>query len=163
MAKTLVSSPTFGPQKFCREFYLCYMFDIVPSYHCMQFQGKLMNHTWENGKKTSFETDFGPFGPHLGPQILFMDFTSTTCYTSLEAIIVCNFKENKRPKLEKMEKKKTSFRTNFGPFVLNLGPKILFHRFYLQCMLDIVASYYKLEKMVKNLVSKPILAPLAQI
>ena len=65
-----------------------------------------MNHTWENGKKTSFETDFGPFGPHLGPQILFMDFTSTACYTSLEAIIVCNFKENKRPKLEKMEKKK---------------------------------------------------------
>ena len=66
------------------------------------------------------------------------------------------------PNLRKW-KKKTSFRTNFGPFVPNLGPKILFHRFYLQCMLDIVASYHKLEKMVKNLVSKPILAPLAQI
>ena len=38
------------------------MLDIVASYYCMQFQGKLMNQTWENGEKTSFGTDFGLFG-----------------------------------------------------------------------------------------------------
>ena len=27
------------------------MLDIVASYDCIQFQRKLMNQTWENGKK----------------------------------------------------------------------------------------------------------------
>ena len=26
------------------------MLDIIASYHCMQFQGKLKKQTWENGK-----------------------------------------------------------------------------------------------------------------
>ena len=38
------------------------MLYIVASYHSMQFQGKLMNQTLENGKKTSFRHNFGPFG-----------------------------------------------------------------------------------------------------
>ena len=34
----------------------------------MQFKGKLMNKTWENGKKkTNFELNFGLFGPNLPP------------------------------------------------------------------------------------------------
>ena len=37
----------------------------------MQFQGKLMKQTWENGKKPSFESDFGSFGPNLGHQNYF--------------------------------------------------------------------------------------------
>ena len=40
-----------GSKTFFHGFYLYYMLDIVASYHCMQFQGKLMNQTWENGKK----------------------------------------------------------------------------------------------------------------
>ena len=47
------------------------MLDIAASYHCMQFQRKLMNQTWENRKKPSFEPDFGPFGPNLGHQLFF--------------------------------------------------------------------------------------------
>ena len=31
----------------------------------MQFKGKLMNQTWENGKKANFGPDFGLFGPSL--------------------------------------------------------------------------------------------------
>ena len=27
------------------------MLDIIASYHCVQFQGKLKSQTWENGKK----------------------------------------------------------------------------------------------------------------
>ena len=38
------------------------MLYIVASYHSMQFQGKLMSQTLENGKKTSFRHNFGPFG-----------------------------------------------------------------------------------------------------
>ena len=40
-----------GPKNFLHGFYLFYMLDIFASYHCMQLQGKLMNQTWENGKK----------------------------------------------------------------------------------------------------------------
>ena len=50
------------------------MLDIVPSYHYMQFKEKLMNQTWENGKKTNFRPDLGFFGPNLGPQFFFMQF-----------------------------------------------------------------------------------------
>ena len=42
------------------------MLDINASYHCMQFQGQIMNQTWENDEKPSFRLDFGPFGPNLG-------------------------------------------------------------------------------------------------
>ena len=37
----------------------------------MQFQGKLINQTLENGKKPSFGPDFGPFDPNSGRQIFF--------------------------------------------------------------------------------------------
>ena len=43
------------------------MLDIVASYHCMQFQGKLMKQTWENRKKSSFGTDFDPLTPKFDP------------------------------------------------------------------------------------------------
>ena len=52
------------------KFYLYWMLDIVASYHCMQFQGNIMNQIWGNGKKPSFGPNFGPSGPNLGQQIL---------------------------------------------------------------------------------------------
>ena len=61
----------FGPKFLFHEFYIYYMWDIVESYHCMQFQGKLINQIWENSKKPSFGPDFGPFDPNLGHQFLF--------------------------------------------------------------------------------------------
>ena len=86
MAKNLVSRPILAPldqvwvpQIFFHEFYLYYMLDIVTSYDCMQFHGKLMNQTWGNGKKPSFESNFGPFDPNLNPQNFFISFTCTAC------------------------------------------------------------------------------------
>ena len=38
------------------------MLDILASYHCMQFQEKLINQTWENGKKNLV---LGPILTHL--------------------------------------------------------------------------------------------------
>ena len=48
------------------------MLDIVTSYHCMQFQGKLMDQTLENGKKPILGTNFSLFGRNLGPPIFFL-------------------------------------------------------------------------------------------
>ena len=33
-----------------------------------------MNQTWENGEKTNFRLDFGPFWPKFGPQNFFRGF-----------------------------------------------------------------------------------------
>ena len=47
---------------------------IVASYQYMQFQGKLTNQTRENGKNPSFGSDFGLFGPNLGPKTFYSRF-----------------------------------------------------------------------------------------
>ena len=46
------------------------MLDIIASYHCMQFQGKITNQTWKNDIKPSFKPDFDPFGPNSDCQSL---------------------------------------------------------------------------------------------
>ena len=46
-------------------------FEILASYTCVQFQGKLMNQIWGNWKKPRFGTDFGSFGLKLGPKFFF--------------------------------------------------------------------------------------------
>ena len=53
-----------------------------------------MNQTLENDKKPNFGLHFGPNLVLIFFFFFFFDFTSTRCYTLLEAIIVCTFKEN---------------------------------------------------------------------
>ena len=50
------------------------MLGIVASYHFMQFQGKLINQTWENDKTPSFGLEFGPFHPNLSSKLFFRKF-----------------------------------------------------------------------------------------
>ena len=71
--------PNLCPKTFFPQFYFYYMLDIVTSYGSMQFQGKLMNQTWENSGKPSFRTDFGPVSPNLDSKIFFINFTYTKC------------------------------------------------------------------------------------
>ena len=47
------------------------MLDIVASYHCMQFQGKLIIQTHENGAKSHFGPDLGLLVPKLGHKLIF--------------------------------------------------------------------------------------------
>ena len=47
------------------------MLDIVAGYHCMQFQGKHMIQTKENGKKPHFRPNSGSLGPNSACQIFF--------------------------------------------------------------------------------------------
>ena len=77
MVKNLVSRPILAPldqiPRPSQIFFVDFTSDIVGSYHCMQFQGKIMNQTWENSKKPSF----GPeFGPNLGHRFFFFFFKS---------------------------------------------------------------------------------------
>ena len=83
-----------APRFFFPQFYFYYMLDIVTSYGSMQFQGKLMNQTWENSEKPSFRTDFDPFSPNLDSKSFFINFTSTTFYVFVQAIIAWIFKKN---------------------------------------------------------------------
>ena len=52
-------------KKFTRRFYIYLVLDIIASYQCMQFQGKLMNQTWENWKEASSEPNCGPLGQNF--------------------------------------------------------------------------------------------------
>ena len=133
MAKNLVSGPILTPSDqiwvpkfFFHEFYLYYMLDIiVASYHRMQFQGQLMNQTRENGKKPSFRTNFGLFGPNFSPKNVFHGF-----YHYYMLYIVASYHcmqlQGKLMSQTWENGKKPSFRTNFDPFGPNLGPKIFF-------------------------------------
>ena len=48
------------------------MLNIVASYHCIQFQGKLMIQTQENGEKPHFGPDLGLLGPKSGREFFFL-------------------------------------------------------------------------------------------
>ena len=52
----------------------------------MQFQGKLMNQTRENGKKPSFGPDFGPPGPKSRHQFFFF-FSKIWLHQSLDIMV----------------------------------------------------------------------------
>ena len=60
-----LGSPIFFFVGFTSIRYLLYN---VVIYHCLQFQGKLVNQTWENDKKPNFRSNFGLYFDH---QILF--------------------------------------------------------------------------------------------
>ena len=50
------------------------MLDIVASYHCMQFQGKRIIQTQENGKKPYLGPDLGPLRKNSGRQFSFQKY-----------------------------------------------------------------------------------------
>ena len=53
------------------------MLAIIASYHCMTFQGKLINQTCENAIKPSFWPEFGPFGPNSRRQYFSKNLASS--------------------------------------------------------------------------------------
>ena len=54
------------------------MLYIVESYYCVQFQGKLMNQTWENDKTPNFKPDFAPLAQMWVQKLFFVEFTLYT-------------------------------------------------------------------------------------
>ena len=53
-----------------------------------------MNQTRENKEKLNFGSDFGLFDPNLGSKNFFVGFNSTSSWTWIQAIILCNLKKN---------------------------------------------------------------------
>ena len=70
------------------------MLGIVPSYHCMQFEEKVMESKFEKRQKTSFQIQFWLVWPKFGPQFFFREFTSTRYQTLLQGITLNNLKDN---------------------------------------------------------------------
>ena len=66
-----IFSQNLDSKNFFYEFYFHYMLDIIATYHCIQFQGKLKNQTWEKVQQSSSGTNFSPFWPKFEPQKLF--------------------------------------------------------------------------------------------
>ena len=95
------------------------MLDITASYHCIQFQEKLMNQSWENGKKPSFGTDFGSFGLNR-LQIFFVILPLPDVRQSFK---LCMQFQGKLMNLTLENGKKSSFMQHFGPFDASLGRK----------------------------------------
>ena len=94
----------FGLQKFF--FVVSTLLNIVVSYHCIQFQGKLINQTRKNDKKASFRSNFVLFLQIFDPQKSFLWFLPLPdvihCYQlSLYAIS----RKTKEPNLRKWQKK----------------------------------------------------------
>ena len=63
-----VLTQIWSPKSFLWVLPKHYMLHIVASYHCMHFQGKLINQSWENGKKPIFGPHFVPVDQNLGPK-----------------------------------------------------------------------------------------------
>ena len=77
------------------RFQLCYMLGIVSSCNLVQYQGKLMNQTWENCKKPSL----GPIVAHLAhiraANLLFSKlWLHQSPLVSQPAIIMDNIRKN---------------------------------------------------------------------
>ena len=75
------------------------MLDIVPSWNAVQYQGKLMMQTWENGKKPKFRPNFGSPKNFLWllPLLVIGDSSKLSSYDS--------------------------FKSNFGSFGSHLDPQ----------------------------------------
>ena len=129
------------------------MLYIVGSYYCMHFQGKLMNQTCENGKKPSFCSDFGHFGPNMGPQIFFSRIlllldVRHCCKSSLYAISRKTNEQNLRKWQEK-----PSFVPDFGLFDPNLNHQFFFFSKIWICQsLDIMVSYHHVQYQKKLII-----------
>lgn len=87
--------PYLDPQNFFRRFHLYEMLDIFASYHCMQFQWKLMIQTQENGEKT-----------HFGSNLMFL--SKIWLFQSQDVIIMVSYHH-----VQNQEKVITKSRENF--------------------------------------------------
>ena len=83
--------PNLGPQNFLHRFYMYKMLDIVTSCHCIQFQGKLIIRTQENGKKPHFGPDLVLLGSNSGSQIFFKNLASSV--TRYHGQLLCTISE----------------------------------------------------------------------
>ena len=95
MAKNQGSGQSLSPlaENIFPYIYLYYMLDSVARYHCMQFQGKLINQTWENSKKASFGPDFGPVCANLGSHFFSLKNLTSSVTRYYGQLLSCTISE----------------------------------------------------------------------
>ena len=111
----------------------------------MQFKGKLMNQTWENGEKPNFRPHLNPFGPNLPPPQFF--FHGFYLYLMLDIIVSCNRLEfQEKPMIQIQENgEKSHFGSDLGPLGPNSVRQDFFSKIWLRQLLDIMVSYYHVQ------------------
>ena len=125
------------------------MLGIVASYHCIQFQRKIMNQTFKNGRKPSFGPDFGlVWAPRFFSWILPLLDVRHCSKISLYAIS----RKTIAPNLRKCQKKLVS-----GPILASLAQirwtKFFFFFFFFFCKsLDIMVSYHQVKCQKKIMI-----------
>ena len=100
MAKNLVSGLILIPSaQIWATNFLSSLLPLLGVRHCFKLslyaisyrEPKLMNQTWQNGKKPSFRLDFGPFGPNSGCQFFIFIFQNIWLRQSLDIIVSYNY------------------------------------------------------------------------
>ena len=89
--------PKFEPQNFFCGFYLHQMSDIAASYHCMQFQRKLMIQNQENDEKLHFGPNLETLVPNSGQFFFFCFFLKIQFRQSLDIMVsklIYNIRKN---------------------------------------------------------------------
>ena len=102
------------------------MVDIVASYKRIQFQGKRMIQTQENGKKSHFVPDLGPLGPNSDRQNFFIELVRQLDFVPSYHPMKC---EEKRINQTWENSKKPNFGLRLGSFGPNLASKLFFMGF----------------------------------
>ena len=97
-------------------------------YAFMHFQGKLISKTWENGKKSSFGINFGPFGPNLVPKYFLWVLPLLDVMDCSKRSLYGISRKTNPQNLRKWQK--TLFRNWFCTFGPNLGPKNFLREFH---------------------------------
>ena len=128
------------------------MLDIIPSCNLVQYQGKLITQSWENGKNHNFRANLGPLKFFSHVYVLYHNVPNYHPIQFPGKLIDQTWKNDKKPNLgsdwtnfEKMAKKTFNFGPNYGLFDLNLGIQKLF----LQVLpLLVVRHCYKLSSYV---------------
>ena len=119
-----IFGPNLVPKFFFRTFYLYWKLNIVASYRSMQFQGKLMNQTWENGKNPNFGPNFGTFVPNLGFNFFLWILPLLDVTTCCKLLLYAISRETNEPNLKKWQKKLV-----LGPILAPLA-QIWFQKFF---------------------------------
>ena len=100
------------PQSFFRKFYLYQMLNIVASYHCRQFEGKLMIQTREKGENLILD-QIQALWAHIWAAKIFFQKTGLVIHQiSWSAIIMHNIKKTNDQILRKLSDGRTDGQTD---------------------------------------------------
>ena len=107
------------PKVFFRKFYLYQMLNIVASYHCRQFEGKLMIQTREKGENLILDLIQALWAHIWAAKIFFQKTGFVIHQISWSAIIMHNIKKTNDQILRKLSDGRTDRQTDIRMRVIS--------------------------------------------